>query len=314
MSNHDAYHAVDALSASKLKAMQEGWREFEVLYVTQTKPRKKTKSKQLGSISHTLLLEPQHFNRYAVMPAKTSEHIDTVDELKALCKSLNIATKSTWRKGDYITALIDADPSLQGELWVCFMEQWQADNRDKTIVTADEYAVASNVLDAVRKSKIAQQILGDGGLPEHALYWQDRDTGLDCKALYDLLQYRRVVDVKTARDARLAGFQRDAHKYGYFMQAAHYIDGAKHDGLDLESFVFIVVETAAPYRVRAYEYTPESLQWASEKRRELMAEYVRRKEANDWSEDKENEIQKIAIPPYAMGDNVDWDALNGGEE
>lgn len=64
------------------------------------------------------------------------------------------------------------------------------------------------------------------------------------KALLDAVNGKRGVDWKTSQATSLEQWERDALKYGYHLQAYHYMMTAQ-----LEEFWFVVVSSVAPYPV-----------------------------------------------------------------
>ncbi len=104
---------------------------------------------------------------------------------------------------------------------------------------------------------------------------------------------------------------------GYFLQAAHYIVGAKENGHvgDIE-FIFIAVEKKRPYRVRCYKYDERSLAWSFSRRTDLILECKARKAANNWIEgdDGEGRLNVMSLPAWRIQDEVNWDELNEVDE
>lgn len=82
---------------------------------------------------------------------------------------------------------------------------------------------------------------------------QDID-GVPMRARFDLYDGINAADLKTTRDASPRGFNRSVGSYGYQVQARWYKDAHEAEtGSPLQSFTFIVVESAAPHLVGCYE-------------------------------------------------------------
>ena len=78
--------------------------------------------------------------------------------------------------------------------------------------------------------------------------------GIECRCRPDAVTERGViVDLKTTRDASPEEFARSIAQYRYHVQAAFYSDGYRAAfGEAPRGFVFIAVETEAPYLVAVY--------------------------------------------------------------
>src|SRR5262249_30177801 len=70
-----------------------------------------------------------------------------------------------------------------------------------------------------------------GGMPEVSVFWTDDRTGVPCKARFDYLKPRAIVDLKSYENViglpvRKA-IARCVANYRYHIQAAFYLEGAK---------------------------------------------------------------------------------------
>jgi exodeoxyribonuclease VIII len=78
--------------------------------------------------------------------------------------------------------------------------------------------------------------------------------GVPVRARFDIYGGTRAGDLKTTRDASPRGFNRSVGSFGYHVQQAHYDDAHRAEtGQALESFKFLVVESAPPHLVGVYE-------------------------------------------------------------
>ena len=81
----------------------------------------------------------------------------------------------------------------------------------------------------------------------------DPETGVACRARFDLLA-ATAADLKTtAGSASPVGFGRDAAKYGYPIQEAHYLDVVEWATGERPPLVFVVVEKSAPHLVAVHQ-------------------------------------------------------------
>lgn len=91
---------------------------------------------------------------------------------------------------------------------------------------------------------------------ERSHFWQDSDTGLQCKSRPDMLTKDGVVmiDLKTAEDASHVAIQRAIARYRYDMQWAHYGAGVEDTtGVFPQKFLILAVEPKPPFGVAIYD-------------------------------------------------------------
>jgi len=71
---NEEYHARPGVSASMLKSMASGWRNFEAEYITRTALRKESAAMALGTAVHAALLEPEAYMcEYIAVPDSCSD-------------------------------------------------------------------------------------------------------------------------------------------------------------------------------------------------------------------------------------------------
>lgn len=150
-----------------------------------------------------------------------------------------------------------------------------------------------SMANAIRANDLAMRYLSSSQhMHEVSLFW-DRD-GLPCKARLDCLcpDECAVVDIKTTTDANPHAFERTILKYGYHHQAAWYLDGCERTGIkNATRFIFVVVESSAPFAVTVHEIDADYIAHASD---EIDAILPSVKEA----------VRNIAYPAYAQKLNV----------
>lgn len=94
------------------------------------------------------------------------------------------------------------------------------------IMSAEEAAMTDAMVDAARADPLFAALLGKGE-PEVTLAWQDKETGIWCRARPDFMLANRAfaLNVKTDADASYDGFSASIGKYGYAQSAALELDG-----------------------------------------------------------------------------------------
>lgn len=133
---------------------------------------------------------------------------------------------------------------------------WLAEQRAAGLVPigpADAVRIDAMV-EAVLAHQGARRILEQSDARfEVSAFATDPETGVACRARLDLLA-ATPADVKTtAGSASPVGFGRDAAKYGYPIQEAHYLDVVEWATGERPPMVFVVVEKSAPHLVAVHQ-------------------------------------------------------------
>ena len=136
-------------------------------------------------------------------------------------------------------------------------EDFISANPGKEIITQEQYDMAVGMQDVVAGNDEAMELMA-GGTAEVSIFWEDSESGLMCKCRPDWLGERVIVDVKTTDDCRQ--FSSSVSKFGYHIQAPWYLEGARQALLDVDSFVFLVIEKTPPYEMMLYELSPEYME------------------------------------------------------
>ncbi len=107
--------------------------------------------------------------------------------------------------------------------------------------------------------------------------------GVPVRARFDMYDDINGGDLKTTRDASPRGFNRSVGSFGYHIQSAWYEAAHKAEtGRALESFSFIVVESAAPHLVGCYDLDVMWREVAAEQTQKALALYRQCIESGIW--------------------------------
>jgi exodeoxyribonuclease VIII len=219
-----------------------------------------TPAMRMGTLVHTAILEPHDLANLVVAPK--------IDRRSA-------AGKAEW------------------EAFKVFAE-------GKEIVDADELDELQAITKAVHAHPAAGQALSMLSSVEDSIFWTDTDTGIDCRCRPDgILTNGLIIDVKTTKDARPDEFAKSIANYRYHVQSAFYSDGYNAMfGAPPKGFMFIAVETVAPYLVACYVASPEMIiRGRSDYKRDLTT-YARCLETDEWPGLPEKPV-KIDLPKWA---------------
>jgi hypothetical protein len=219
-----------------------------------------TPAMRMGTLVHTAILEPHDLDKLVVAPK--------IDRRSA-------AGKAEW------------------EAFKIFAE-------GKEIVEADELENLHAITKAVHAHPAAGQALRMLKSVEDSIFWTDPDTGVECRCRPDgILTNGLMIDVKTTKDARPDEFAKSIANYRYHVQAAFYSDGYNAMfGGPPKAFMFIAVETVAPYLVACYVASPEMvIRGRADYKRDLST-YARCLETDTWPGLPDSPV-KIDLPKWA---------------
>lgn len=248
-------------------------------------PSEDSEAIQFGRLVHTVILEPEKLDRYAVLNA------DVIGVKKDGTKATNPKNTDAWRE-----ALAKAA-------------------RDGlTVIDGATLAKAQAMADAVADHPEAGRLLATATEHEVSLF-AEHPTGAPVRGRLDLLGTDFVADIKTCRDGNPEDFGRVMNNLLYHVSAANYVDLARSNGYaDVDRFDLICVETeptpGGDYRVSVLEVHGDAI----DKGRDLMAEACERWLANGRVIDLPNYgdgRHVIDLPPWAY-DNDFEDIQIGG--
>lgn len=168
----------------------------------------------------------------------------------------------------------------------------------------DAVLIARNV-----QTKIARGLTDDNnpfnaGRPEVTAIWSLNDVWF--RARYDRLVKRdgepcTAWDYKVTSDVSPAAVKRSFRRFGYHLQAAHYLAGL--DALcpqfaGRHSFIFAFVEDAPPYSVRRYCLKTDTLGVAKIDIARAHSLWERAIKTNEWPDATTDQTTFIEIPTY----------------
>jgi exodeoxyribonuclease VIII len=185
-------------------------------------------------------------------------------------------------------------------------EQWaafEASSVGKTVITADDAAQVMAMGRAVLRHPAAAMLLGLPGKAETTHMWTDASTGLECKCRPDWLtdDGSIVVDVKTTKDASPRGFKQSIANFSYQKQTAWYLHGLQQaTGRRPDQFIFICVESTAPYACAVYAADAEMIERGHDQAMRDLAKLAVCKAADHWPS-YSDQIETISLPGWMTG-------------
>lgn len=281
------YHASDGVSSHRLADFSRP--NVPLLYyrkyISKEAPdTAETEAKAFGEYFHCLALEgePVADTRFSILPKDAPDR-----PTKAM---LNAAKPS--------------ETSLARQQW---WAAWDKANAGKTIISGDDYGLAWQMVKSIRE-KPKTRALFDFGKPEVVCRFQMASFAVRSRLDWfderlDEWQRPLIVDVKTID--KLANFEKQFFKYGYYRQAAFY-QLVVYETMKLQGahprVKFVVVEKNEPYQCAVYIPGETSLDIG---RKETLADLKRLKECYDtdiWPGTADEELP-VEVP--------DWKQLKG---
>jgi hypothetical protein len=179
--------------------------------------------------------------------------------------------------------------------WAKFCEL----SEGKMVVDRKTFDTCRAMAKELMRHKVTRELLADGQ-PEVSIVWSDEDTGILCKARLDYLLPPMVGDVKTTRDGDARAFSNSSASYGYYRQAAFYLDGARACGLDVSTFVFATVESAQPHDVVAYAANRNFVTAGRKRYRRALFVYKACLESGNWPGRNETGVEELELPYWLL--------------
>ena len=182
---------------------------------------------------------------------------------------------------------------------------FEADSAGKTVITADDAEVVMQMGRSIMRHSGAAMLLGMAGKAETTHMWTDATYGLECKCRPDWLTNDGtiVVDLKTTRDASPRGFRHSITSFRYHVQSGWYLHGvAESTGKRPDQFIFICVETTAPYAVAVYAADAEMIERGYQQAMDDLGKLAVCKAADNWPS-YSDQIEPISLPAWMTGAN-----------
>lgn len=161
----------------------------------------------------------------------------------------------------------------------------EAAHFNRTLLIAEDYDKVLVIRDAIHANARINAIL-TGGKPEVEAsgFWIDPDTGLltRCRPDFYRADLRIMVDLKSTQSARPDDFARSVTNFGYHAQEAHYSDGYRQLGRDVDGFLFLAWEKESPFAFGLYELPPSIVEEGRAIIRQSLDTYADCVKANHW--------------------------------
>lgn len=230
----EAYHRAFALSATGIKHLRISPLDFWARSpLNAERLAEESEAKIIGRAYHKRIIEGQAAFEamYAAEldPAEYPEALRTNEELKTAIERAGgpSARLASLRKAELIERLLQYDPAAV--IWDRLVAAHQERHLGKIRLPASAIRRVEIAAAMIEKHPQLRQAFS-GGMPEVSVFWVDAQTGTPCKARFDYLKPRAIVDLKSYENTiglpvRKA-IARCVATYRYHIQAAFYLEGA----------------------------------------------------------------------------------------
>lgn len=250
----DQYHSdVDVQSCSLLKAMHVS----PAHYLAQFHERHSTsKSRDFGSLVHTLVLEPGLFSReYAVYDGDGDARSAEFKAFKAANVGREVIDELTYARAKSLSEKV-LSRTVRGRPFGDYVSE---------------------------------------GYPEVSIYYTDPSTGVACRCRLDLLHPEFIFDLKTTQHAERDAWLRQGLSLHYDMQAYMYaLAVALFFGHSEPSpFVFMAAESTAPFTVNVLTAGSTFLENGGRKYQAALSGYAACARVNHWPGPEVEDVVEI---------------------
>lgn len=179
-------------------------------------------------------------------------------------------------------------------------KDWRAKQQANhvTVITQDADEKSTAMVAALRANTTIAQLISKGRA-SMAIFQPDNPTGIIKRALYDFVPDTQfILDLKTCSDASEHGFARQAASLGYDIQDAYYTDMFEAEFNERRRFVFICVESEAPFLTATWSIPESHRKIAQEKIRQWLDAYKRCQDSGSWPS-YTSAITELRMPKYS---------------
>ena len=178
-------------------------------------------------------------------------------------------------------------------------EKWAAGKNGKEEVKSSDYE-SMLILDKAMRSQRIHRFIEQGD-SEVCIVWEDKKTGLLCKARIDYAHRSQciIIDLKSTIDATKEMFARSIWNYGYYQQAAFYCDGWKTLTGDLPAYVFLTYEKNQPHLIAARELAAKDIIAGRLSYRAELKKYAKYQREDYWP-GFSDKVEMISMPDWAL--------------
>lgn len=183
-------------------------------------------------------------------------------------------------------------------------KDWKAGLPAETLILKREEADAIiTMCENVSSHPVAGDLLR-GATMEHSLYFEEEETGIQCRVRPDAItDDGYVVDLKTTRNASREQFMRSIANYRYDISAGLYTHAFERVFKQPpKGYVFIAIESDAPYSVAVYIADASVVEVGLAAARRGLKAWKACVEADRWPGYQDDVAENISLPHWMIQD------------
>lgn len=299
MSMEDYHNQTDVISKSLLQKFSDCPARFKHLYIDGgVEPA--TKSLRLGSLVHTLCLEPELYKKsYYVLPVS---YKDDKGKKKKMQARSNMKV--------YQEHMIKAGWKMVTDEYESI--SFEATKKAKIVITQEVKDQAEGMAKAIANYPEAVALMEGPGYVEASIFFEYEGIKFRCRP-DDMKNNGVINDPKITKSNKPALFRTDAWNYGYHLSAALTSIGYEAlYGKKPDNYTLICVEQVEPYIVQCYDtYRPfdpitglSLYDMGMYELDKLVARYKECKESDHWPAYFEG-IEPLGAPAWAVKQMVE---------
>lgn len=261
-----------------------------------------------------LLRSPAHYKHYTEHPHETKDEFDLGSAVHSKVLGVGAAIaiypdgtgpESFEYEGRELRDVLAKNGAVSTKAAAAFA----VDARSKGLIPVKR--VVGRVVDRMVESVLSNQTaraLFEGGHPEVSMFATDPVTSVDMRGRLDYLG-KRITDLKTtAGEASESGFARQVFSLGYEVQYGWYSHLYELITGETPPWLFVVVETAAPYLANIHVLSEDAQRIGKAKARAARELYARCRDLGAWpgySNRNGGPIGVLEVPQWSIYDYID---------
>jgi hypothetical protein len=275
--NVSEYHEHRAISSGFIRAYQtQGSWYARSAYVTRDLPEDETKDWQrLGTALHLAMEDQEKYQKaFIIIPTTVPDDFQPDAMKDAELKLRGVKSHEDLDgTGSPLNRQYKRHAAYLGH------QALNAAKLSKSFLTEDEADVVSQQVAAIWDNRATHQFIGEQTFQNKEVPVFDTcdETGLELKALADILLPTAIIDFKSTRHRTTQEFIRDAWKKGYPNQISHYMRVCHR-----ERGIIIAVTKTPPFESMVYEYAPDVIAKADESNRFVLRQIKNSFDNSSW--------------------------------